>query len=454
MNFSTLADDLNATADICDNIITTDQKDQLGALSQTIEYLQSVIQQKDKIITDLKNNIDVIEENTNNFLSFLLENSDDEERTELINNLQEEVNYEAKYSSLFQLLNIDYTSIKKDKDVIERLRAQLFGHALLLVRISTQAEYRNLLLMDEMPENAEINSQTKDIIFEMAQRTDNLIRQVSRSEVNPTPYGSIANVLGCEIDLNERITVIKEFLEQEDIEKKELQDMLLQEATITSILTNYSNQLIEKMGELAANNKDQLKGFKHRDMEMKQALQPVFDKLCKAFGQNNLEFSFESLIDKSEQLADDLIMARERAGIAEGLFTNYVDLCDRAIYKLSKRLKVTQRLLSRQTEQIAKGASGNEGVWVKWAQNLYAGLMGFENKPPNDVDLRVAIEEACLTSVGNRKIVDRVNSLRKQKKLMGKIPEKIEKPSSMKSMICTTIFAKRVAKASGHSPAY
>ncbi|EAX95596.1 hypothetical protein TVAG_459450 [Trichomonas vaginalis G3] len=452
MNFSTLADDLNATADICDDIITTNQKDQLDALKKTIQTLKNIIEQKDKLISTLKGNIDIIEQNTNNFMSELLENSKDEERNELLNNLLEEPDYNVKYSSLYQLLNIDYACSKKDKDVISRLRSQLFGHALLLVRISTHSEYRNLLLMDDYQENEEITAQTKDILFEMAQRTESLVSKVSDEEVEALPYGSIANVLGCEINLEERAEVMKELLATDTLDPNELKDMLLQETVITSILTNYSNKIIETMEELEEAKKDQLIGFKNRDTEVKDILEPVYLKLCKAFGQNNMEFSFDSFIDKSEQLADNLILARERTGIDNGLFTDYVDLTDRAIYKLSKKLKETQTILKRQTSNLSK--CGNEGVWQKWARSLYAGLMGFENNPANDIDLRVAIEEACLTSVGNRKLAERLQSLRTQKQIIKNLPEISKRPMSFKTLLCTTMFAKRISKISGHSKAY
>ena len=97
-------------------------------------------------------------------------------------------------------------------------------------------------------------------------------------------------------------------------------------------------------------------------------------------------------------------------------------------FDLNKALEYAKKA-SEKCKSNADKSCSSDSEWRRWAKNLYYGLTQINAESQSDLGLRIAIEEASLTTIGTQVLQNRLNSLRIQKSVM-KSPV-VEKPSEV-----------------------
>ena len=394
MEIEEIAGNLNNTADICEDIIQNDKRGQMEALQRQIESLNNTISHKTNQINQLLAEIEGAKGKIQPFVEFLLSESKNEDRNELLNTIQSENNLEEKLDSLFKLIFIDYNHSKMDKDVIKRMKTQLYGHVELLTHLNVSKEYQEKFFDTDKEGNVCLSEETKNILNEQAKHTTELLNAIKAEEAEQEKISTIESVFANDFNGDSRVQQIQDFLAGKKVKVSEMKDLLIQETTITSILSKYTNNLIVCLTEMENNRqKDEL----HMS-EYEKKVKEVFEKLCNSLGTQS-DYSFDQFLELTQALANDCLKARTKVGLKIGGFTAYLEKSDKALLKLAKKLEQAQNLLQRQTEELEKIKNNATNEWSKWGRNLYIALLGFGEKADEET-IRLTIETAALTSVG------------------------------------------------------
>ena len=394
MEIEEIAGNLNNTADICEDIIQNDKRGQMEALQRQIESLNNTISHKTDQINQLLAEMEGAKGKIQQFVDFLLSESKNEDRNELLSTIQSENNIEDKLDLLFKLVFIDYNHSKNDKDVISRMRTQLYGHVELLTHLNESKEYQEKFFNTDNEGNVCLSDETKNILNEQARHTTELLNSIKTEEAEQEKIGTIESVFANDFDGDSRVQQIKDFLAGTKVKAGEMIDLLIQETTITSILSKYIDNLIVCMTEM---ENDRQKDELHKS-ECEKRIKAVFEKLCDSLGTQS-DYSFDQFLELTQALANDCLKARTKVGLKIGGFTAYLEKSDKALLKLAKKLEQAQNLLQRQTEELEKSKNNATNEWSKWGRNLYIALLGFGERADEET-IRLTIETAALTSVG------------------------------------------------------
>jgi len=399
MDLDELIQDLNIAKDECDVIIGAEQRNQIEALKIAVSSLKSMIKSKDERISELENELST----SNNVISRIIkhekENSPDVNRLRTIETMP---TLNKKIQELYNYMGSKTVNNGSDDAVVERLRSQLHGHVELLTRLIEMPEYEHLFLVSNHSGNTFLRESTHDILVEQARRTNELLSEVSNSNPEKSKTGDIYDVLSMNIDHKKRISMLKQLITSDDINQNEAKTLLIQEAGITSFLSSYAIHLRESVAKA-----EKIKNLPKSDSDFDLRAQNVFVDLNKAL-RKNMKYSKDSFIECSKQAAADLLLLRTYLDEGFNDIPQYIVSLKEYIPKLEKRIMKLKRRCSE------KQLSPSRNEWEPWARRLYTGLMGFGIEVESYSDMRIAIEEAALTSVGNGILQERLNSLKKR----------------------------------------
>ena len=303
----------------------------------------------------------------------------------------------------------------------------------------------------------EFQETTKQHIAEQAARTSQFLKEVSKEDPNSSPFGEIKEIFNLHIDPHRRIEDIITIIEGEHLNQEELQSLIIQEVFLTSTLRKYAKSLMSKLmvikkilykqSESGKDVYDQILKLysrntkKHNDHknyinnDIKNDIINTAEEEEFFFDSENesqinssandssndntdQEYSFEKLIRKVQNLTDILNYAQKESGLPISKIPESfqrLKFYEHQIQDL-ERIHVQDRaLLIKQSETLSELKAqvttsirdDNSREWYQWAKDLYFALTNINYDDLNRhslTELRVAIEEAALTSVGNNSL--------------------------------------------------
>ena len=496
----------------CISLIGEDQRQHIQALEIENQSLQNTLKDKDIRIQQMQNYIGAIENKLSSVIEYLKNQQISEEQSQNLEKIENENDIPTKIDYLFQYtlynnqqqteaeaqqntapsyreiqtqrsMQSDLYSPKQSmketnseqNEAIARLRKQLLGHVEFLTRLVNSPKSLNFFLISNESGKTFLDKATRDLIVEQSQRTSELIYMLTQgtqqfNDSNPT----ISEILGHEINLNDRSRTLSKYLSSQKVKKQMLGDMLLQETVITSILTASYEALKDKAEELETqlsrvNNQNKyiqsnrqqnsIQTTPSIDKYFEKRAKSVLDLLNKALNENN-EYSKEQLLDSSMRLAQDYINAQKITG-TDSSYTDYVKETGESIQDLMnkvKEIKENFRNYKRNqgnNQMFTQHRDDGEDSWESWARRVYAGILGIEAKPKNNKDMQIIIEESALTSCGNRQLMRRLESLRNQKKVMTEPNIPSNGRVHFKTLLAVSITVMRMRRcASYRTPTY
>ncbi|OHT05135.1 hypothetical protein TRFO_27267 [Tritrichomonas foetus] len=350
-----------------------------------IESLKAQLNQKDAEIADLEARLNQSSPNHNstykiknavksaiNSLQERLVPSNISELSQL-QRISEDPNLDTQISSLFTLQ-------QKMLDSIPRLCSQLRGHVDFLTRLSSTPDLQSLFLISDQTGNTFLQETTRKLLLEQAARTSKLISSYPSEETVFGTFDSKFNINRNQSNqFSKRIENIQKLLEEDIEDPDELRSLLLQEVMVSSSLNNIAYNANE-------------------------ALRQIYSTLTDDSSNDNLEnFNYDKIIKLVDRLAkssnsNNISSHRNTSGIE-----NSSILSNKS--KNSKLFNQQNRILS-------------DSEWRDWASRLYYGLTQLSPESQSDIELRISIEEASLTSIGTQILQNRLKSLRIQKSVM------------------------------------
>jgi chromosome segregation ATPase len=125
-----------------------------------------------------------------------------------------------------------------------------------------------------------------------------------------------------------------------------------------------------------------------------------------------------------------------------------------------KELQTTVQNQKRQIDKLLNLRTENQ-QWVNWSRTLLGQLSGPRSTTWAATDVQFLLQEACLSSIGNRSLSFKLSSLREQKRILlsPKFSQRAvlahsrpkEKLASVRPMIVTLLVLRKMEKMSGHS---
>ena len=121
----------------------------------------------------------------------------------------------------------------------------------------------------------------------------------------------------------------------------------------------------------------------------------------------------------------------------------------------NKKLKNNNTVVTKQNEEL-KQVKSQADSWLLWARSLLRQLSASASTSMSVEDVRYALEEAVLSSIGHDTMRRKLETLRAEKQLLRSerirsVPVR-QKMNSIRPVIVTLIFAKRLAEISGSLP--
>ena len=398
MEIEEIAGTLNTTENVCEDIIANDKNGQYEALKQQISSLNGIVAEKDKQIKYLLKQVEGVKSNITQFVEFLMNESDSKDRDTLLTTIHEEKDMNEQLESLFKLIIIDYSNANEDQKIIHRMKNQLYSHLELLSKLIDSQDYQDMFLTTNNEDQPQLTEETRNIMINQAKHTSELLNKMKNNDADDNQSEDdigVSNIFERGFDATKRVRNIQKLLSNSILTPDEIRDMIIQEATITSLFSKYIDNVLQKVAYLEDINTSQTNNEKKNKAILEEKAKHVFESLCEALSTKE-SFSMEKLFELTQILSDDCIAARNKIGLKVGGFSVFVDKTDRAINKLANKLEQTQKLLERQTSELTTKTNDK---WAKWAKHLYTALLGFGSST-DDESMRIAIETAALTSVG------------------------------------------------------
>ena len=122
----------------------------------------------------------------------------------------------------------------------------------------------------------------------------------------------------------------------------------------------------------------------------------------------------------------------------------------------NKRLRNNNTVVTKQNEEL-KQVKSQADNWLLWARSLLRQLSASASTSMSCEDVRYALEEAVLSSIGHDTMRRKLETLRAEKQLLKSerirsVPVSHQKISSIRPAIVALIFAKRLVEISGSLP--
>ena len=512
MDFKSLDSYMEQVNNDCISLIGEDQRQHIQALEIENQSLSNTLKDKDIRIKQMQDYISAIENKVSKIVDYLKKQQISEDQLQNLENIEKQIDIPTKIDFLFQYtlynnqpqeereipqkdspsyreiqtqrsMQSDFYNPKQEnvehdpdqEETIGRLRKQLLGHVEFLTRLVNSPKSLNFFLISNESGKTFLDKATRDLMVEQAQRTSELVYMLTQGtqqykDNNPT----ISDILGHEINLNDRSRTLSKYLSSQKVKKQMLGDMLLQETVITSILSNSYEAIKERAEDLEeqlakANNQNKYLQTKRQqnsiqtspslDKYFDNRAKVVFDMLNKALNENNT-YSKEQLLDSTIRLAQDYLSAQRLSG-TKSSYTDYVKQTGESIQDLMNKVKDIKANFRNYKQNQGNNQFNTssrdtrEDSWENWARRVYAGILGIEAKPKNNKDMQIIIEESALTSCGNRQLQRRLESLRNQKKVMTEPNIPSNGRVHFKTLLAVSITVMRMRRcASYRTPSY
>lgn len=412
-----VTDDIYGDENSCESFLEREQRAQIEDLQQQIHSLKSSLLQKENEIKKLQFDYARYIKFTDKKIEKLRKDSDlSYEQKVSLEHIHDIDDNFRRFESLLDFLDFKPKKVESS-EVIERLRSQLQGHVDFLTRLATMPEFQHNFLISDISGSTFLKNSTKEILLEQCRRTTRLLYEVSNGTPNKLLFGDFADILFGKLNLEHRAERISKVLHDQPVDIEEIKGFFVQEAVITAILSKKIEKLDQRLYNIIKESNDAVThAKKYNTVELERN---TIDSLFNALNYENVlekeHVNYNRLI---QELCEDVIKAKKEIG-DDIMISMYITKTNRTIQDLDKKLSQSHLLLEKQAEILQKRNNCDTNAeWESWARRLYAGLMGLNMNPNNVQDLRIAIEEAAITTLGNRTLQNRLNTLRFEKKIM------------------------------------
>lgn len=428
--------------------------------SSEIESLKAQLAEKDREISELKSRL-----NQNNSFSnsgsysraqaafrsaveSLQENiasTDITGMNQLSSILNDDQNLETQITSLVSFL-------KNRLNAIPRLCAQLRGHVDFLTRLASSPKLQSLFLISDHTGSIFLPETARQLLLEQAARTSQLISEHPQI-LNDQYYKRTSTIntslsIGNQsrnVDPNERLKNIQTLLSEDIKDPTELSSLLLQEILISSALQRLATDADDKLRQLSRclnegfqpnhnSTKSNRQGFGFEIEEEEEESNDEYGSIKKP---NDDDFDFEKTLRLAKKISSIASKNQNQTNDDQNQLNsslnnnNHNNNYSVGSNGSSKAQYYNRNENSNSMHNREFGYQNNDGVknrnvensssvseWQRWAKRLYHGLTQLNAESQNDIGLRMAIEEAALTSIGTQILQSRLKSLRIQKSVM------------------------------------
>lgn len=407
--FDDIIGEIGNVTSLCSSLIGEEQLSQIEALKAEVESLKSQLLDKDNEIQALKKgqskkmvviqreveHVDktiqeIIQELTND----LPDNST--EQLKLLKQLSKEKNRSNKMSGIVDYMKQFY-SIQQDTENINLLSSMLKDNLNFLNCLASNKELQSLFLYknetsETLPEEFLSN------MLEQAQKTQNFLEQIGTEELK-TPLGSISDQLDVFHGNNSRrMEKISAFINEEDISYHDLQDLLYQEITITGSLRQFCETLKGKLvNEKQKSN--QMSKLINSQCLVQEESQRTYQLLAQVLNDTITPYSPHALCEMAGQLAQQTLEIQEKLQVHNSdliiEITNNHKQLKTAVHQCEKQKKLANNQ-AKLIPQFQKSVS----EYHEWIQSLYRAISDPQERLPSEKEMKLAIQEAALTSVG------------------------------------------------------
>lgn len=420
--------------------------------SDEIELLKQQLAEKDKIISELrsKDHHSHVRNLLNKEIDSLQESAafSDPTSSNIINNILNEPNLDTQITSLFSL-------IKSRLNSIPRLCAQLRGHVDFLSRLASTPELQTLFLISDHNGQIFLPETARQLLLEQAARTSQLISEYpefmkTQSEYEQLTINDAFQFNSSMFNANKRISSIHKLLQDVFHDPNELSSLLIQEVLISSSFQRVASNANDAINQIhSCLNHAVLPNENHN---LKQA-----KKLSNNFEEEN----GENLTNQHYDEGEIKINYHDTIQLAQKVAKQVSRSClDRETSQQENHLLGTQHYCKESRSQHIYNNEAYSSVrcpnnkfqgedWIRWAKHLYHGLTKLPSDTVDDVNLRIVIEEAALTSIGTQVLQNKLRSLRIQKCVMAQPHvEKYQNEISFRvPLICVTSCLRMISNA-------
>ena len=197
--------------------------------------------------------------------------------------------------------------------------------------------------------------------------------------------------------------------------------------------------------EQAAQNKAWEEKIKAKEQEIEEVKKQEEEK--REYNESQLISEIaESLAPYAADCSDTESAVRAVREVAQSLAQ-----AEKNIEKL-KRNNAIKEVPNVNNSERAQQVNNALQDWDRWARDLYVNVTDGQIPKQSSKDLRYALSEMVLSSIGHRKLIWRLESLRSQKKALTsgvEIPERSTPPPSSRATVLSVIGAIRILRKAG-----
>lgn len=428
--------------------------------SSEIESLKAQLAEKDREIYELKSRLNQNNSRSNSnaqdvfnsAVESLQENiaSTDITGMNQLSAILNDQNLETQITSLVSF-------IKTRLNAIPRLCAQLRGHVDFLTRLAASPKLQSLFLISDQTGSIFLPETARQLLLEQAARTSQLISEYPQV-FNDQYYqrtSTINTSLSIEsqsqnVDPKDRLQSIKKLLSEDIQDPTELSSLLLQEVLISSSLQRFATDVNDKLNQISRCLHEGFQSNRNSRKPRKYGTGEEEDELNGEYGnarKHKDDYDFEKTLLIAQKMADIASKNQNQPnddgnefyssknnnlnsskGRPENDYNNNSFNSSKGHRENdynnnnfnSSKGSITNRDYEYQGSSMKNRNqnSSSVGAWQLWAKRLYYGLTQLSAESQDDVALRMAIEEAALTSIGTQILQNRLKSLRIQKSVM------------------------------------
>lgn len=389
MEFGTLIEEYQITSEQRDSILENELRSQIVSLETKMKSLESILEEKDKKIQRLVEQHDSISDIVYNAVNKVVHGLKNAEIKRKLSNVLSMENLTSQVTSFLDIITsmtlCEDVKVPDDRSIVERLRSQLYSHIELLTQIIENPSGKLSLPDGGAPD---LTSETKKNLLSFARDTKKILDETVGTNLENVGYNPISYLLSPKNSYENRVENLRSFFESYNISQNELKDLLVQEVTVSGLL---SKLLLDKQ-----NQKGSREVPRHSSFETKKA-QNVFENLCEALGKK-YDFSPDNFITAANLVASDICNAQKKLRQKPCSFTDFIEINNVKIRRLESQINQLEECISSNADQLGKLPANNE--WVKWASRVYAGLMGVGEEAESNKVMQIAIEHAALCNSG------------------------------------------------------
>lgn len=462
-----------------------------------VPQLQTKIRQQQKLIRELQNQIQEEKDSQNKFREDASSHLDDaiaslqkaqEEQHEMeqlkakINKLQIYKQQAAKLSNQVKKLNSQIHQLEMEKETVEAQKGRIEESNYQFLDQIDDLKRANSRLQDK---NSALSSQVKELKVNNEQVLQSIKK---RNEELSHRYDKRLKDMETEIyQAQNRLVELQGNIVQLKNEKTE------QQITIAKMKLQERSQNI-KLSQIEEQNKRKIESIENQKQAQTLALKAAFDNDYQALQDEfqdaainlreviekgfdidfeeqlsvqNLVFALSNLIDQQNDILQDALSTRRKFDIKSEASLNEI-MSDLQMQNkdLSQNLSRAKQELETIIEQLELIKKENEeltttnqiqGEWVNWSKIMYRQITMGQSPPYSPKDIKFALEEGLIASIGHRTLLRRLQLLRVQKRIFlchepSTLEYNDEQVNSIRPLALVLLFTRRLQTYSGRLP--